>query len=323
VTPPPAQPGVLDEIRAAARAVTERAELVRLVPDGVARVVELLDAEPPRPTYPGAYFRGPDADTAAYVVTLETLNFGSGWFDHLRKRPGCSGHFTVAASLTDLALSGRLWDAPALTAVDAGECAAVFGQDPAGPVADLMALFATALNDLGRLVLDRYDGSATALVEAAGQSAERLLLLLDAMPFFRDVGELDGLTVPFYKRAQICSATLALAFDGQGLGRFGDLDRLTMFADNLVPHVLWCEGAVDLDTDLAAAIAAGDVLPTGGREEIELRAAAVDAVERIVAGLRERGRSVTAMAVDEALWARGQRPAYKARPRPRIRTTAF
>jgi hypothetical protein len=317
------EPGVLDEIRVAAHWVAERAELVRLVPEGIEHLAEHLDAEPPEPSYPGAYFRGTDADTAAYVLVLETLNFGSGWFDVLRKRSGCSGHFTVATSLTDLALDGRLWDARALAEVDAATCAAVFDQDPDGPVADLLALFATALNDLGRLLLERYDGSPVALIEDASHSAEQLLLQLDELPFFHEVGHLDGRPVPFYKRAQICSATLSLAFDGQGLGRFDDLHRLTMFADNLVPHVLWCEGALAFDDDLAARIARREILPTGGREEVELRAAAIEAVEQLVAALEARGRRVTAMAVDEVLWSRGQRPAYKAKPRPRIRTTAF
>ncbi len=44
------------------------------------------------------------------------------------------------------------------------------------------------------------------------------------MPFFDDVG--------FYKRAQITASDLVHA----GLARFTDIDALTIFADNLVPH---------------------------------------------------------------------------------------
>ena len=47
----------------------------------------------------------------------------------------------------------------------------------------------------------------------------------------------------FYKRAQIVAADLALA----GVARFRDLDRLTIFADNLVPHVLRCDGVLVYD----------------------------------------------------------------------------
>ena len=40
----------------------------------------------------------PDA-TLAYVVTLDAVNFGSGWFPELRKRPGMSGYFTDRKSV--------------------------------------------------------------------------------------------------------------------------------------------------------------------------------------------------------------------------------
>ena len=36
-----------------------------------------------------------------FTLTLDAINFGSGWFPTLRKRPGCSGYFTVAWALTD------------------------------------------------------------------------------------------------------------------------------------------------------------------------------------------------------------------------------
>ena len=57
----------------------------------------------------------------------------------------------------------------------------------------------------------------------------------------------------FYKRAQIVPSDLASA----GVARFKDLDRLTIFADNLVPHVLRCDGVLRYDERLAAHIDAG------------------------------------------------------------------
>jgi hypothetical protein len=47
------------------------------------------------------YLEGPAADVAAYLLVLDTINFGSGWFPTLRKRTGSSGYFTVAWSLAD------------------------------------------------------------------------------------------------------------------------------------------------------------------------------------------------------------------------------
>ncbi len=60
--------------------------------------------------------------------------------------------------------------------------------------------------------------------------------------------------VPFLKRAQIAAADLQRA----GVVRFDDIDRLTMFADNLVPHVLRLDGILEFDPDLVARIKRGD-----------------------------------------------------------------
>jgi hypothetical protein len=118
---------------------------------------------------------------------------------------------------------------------------------------------------------------------------------------------------------------LALAFDGEGLGRFGDLDRLTIFADNLVPHVLRVDGVLRYDPDLAARIDREELIAAGSEEEVELRAAAVHASELIVRALHRTGHAgVTAMNVDYLLWHRGQNPAYKqAKPRHRTRTVFY
>jgi len=119
----------------------------------------------------------------------------------------------------------------------------MFDQDPNNTrVQELMGKFAQALNQLGRLVLERYGGKYTALVESAGESAEELLRLFSAMTFFNDFEVWHGRRIPFYKRAQLTAADLALAFDHRGWGHFRDLDELTIFADNLVPHVLRLDG---------------------------------------------------------------------------------
>jgi hypothetical protein len=117
----------------------------------------------------------------------------------------------------------------------------------------------------------------------------------------------------FYKRAQIAANDLALA----GVARFDDLDELTIFADNLVPHVLRCDGVLVYDDDLAGHIDAGLQLPAG-REEREIRACAVHACE-----LLAQRTGVPPRVIDVWLWNRGQAPEYKARPRHRTRTIFY
>ena len=318
--------GPLAGVRDAARAVAGRARLVRVNEGRVADYAASLPLEQAaRPRHDAAmHFLGHGDATVAFFLTLDAINFGSGYFPHLRKLPGRSGYGTVASHLTRRFAEQGPLPAETLARLSPDACLALFDQDPQNAVArELMGFFAKALNDLGRWLLDQFDGSFVAAVEAAGHSAERLVALLTEMPFFNDVERYGGLDVPFYKRAQLTAADLAIAFDGQGPGRLDDLDRLTIFADNLVPHVLRVDGILAYDADLAAGIDAEQLLPAGSPEEVEIRACAVHAVELMADALRQSGRPVTPAGLDYLLWNRGQAPHYKARPRHRTRTVFY
>jgi hypothetical protein len=100
---------------------------------------------------------------------------------------------------------------------------------------------------------------------------------------------------------------------------FEDLDKLTMFADNLVPHVLRIDGVLRFDHALVARIERGELIEQGSPEEVEIRACALHAVELIVA----RRPESRAAEIDRLLWNRGQQARYKALPRHRCRCTAY
>ena len=129
--------------------------------------------------------------------------------------------------------------------------------------------------------------------------------------------------MPLFKRAQLTAADLATALPDSRLGRFTDLDRLTIFADNLVPHVLRVEGVLSYDAELAARIDRDEPLEAGSVEEVEIRAVGLHAVELLVAELAAQGHETTSMALDYLLWDRGQQPEFKAVPRHRARSVFY
>ena len=267
---------LLDEVRANCAAIARDARCVSIDLDAWSEPPQVDAAAP--------------AGGADRLLQLDAINFGSGWFPTLRKRPGMSGYRTVEAAVRE----HGAWDNDELRRLDAASLAAVLGQDDRHP---LMRLYAEALRELGRFLGDR---SALDLVEQAGGSAERLATsLARGMRFFDDRG--------FYKRAQIVPSDLALA----ELAEFGDLDSLTIFADNLVPHVLRVDGVLRYDPELAARIDAGELLPQG-RAEREIRACAVHACEQLA-----QRTGIPARLLDVRLWNRGQAPEYKAIPRHR------
>ncbi len=308
-------------IREAAAEVTRRARHVRVDDEALEELAALLSRErPAEPSLdPGQQALGDANRTAAFVITLNAINFGSGWFPHLRKRPGLSGYLTIAGALREHFVREGPWSASALERLRAEDCAALFGQTLEPPVGELMQLFARALRELGSFLARGYDGRFAGPVEEARGSAERLVGILARMPLYQDVARYEGFEVPFYKRAQITCSDLAQALRGRGLGHFGDLDDLTLFADNLVPHVLRSLGVLVYSPDLAKRIDSEELLPSGSADEVEIRAAGLHAVERLSASCGRRGWRAPPRRLDHLLWSRGQSPRVKARPRHRTR----
>ncbi len=318
---------LFDEIRSACRRVAAQAHYVHIVADSVEPYAAALPLDQVfAPSLdPAHHYQGTPDKTLAYVLTVDAVNFGSGYFPHLRKRPGLSGYLTVASSLKDWFNARDAVRPEDLASLTPGDCTRIFGQDETAPapVHELLRLFAEALNDLGRFTLEHYQGRFASLVEDARRSAEALVGILDRMPFYRDVHSYGHLRVPFYKRAQITAADLSVAFANQGWGRFDDLADLTIFADNLVPHVLRVDGLLRYEPDLLDRINREEPLTPGSTEEIEIRACGLTAVESLLDALRRRGVDVFARDLDYFLWNRGQRPEYKAHPRHRARCVYY
>jgi hypothetical protein len=299
--------GLCDRVRENAAAIAASARHVRIDLD---RVADIEPGPPPVLDPERHYLDGSREDVAAYLLTLDAINFGSGWFPTLRKRPGCSGYYTVSWALADKFRAGGPWTNEELRALDADTAADVLGQARGH---ELMGLYAEALRQLGGWLRDAAPLEA---VEAAARgdtptsggqaSAEALADALCAMPFFDDTG--------FWKRAQITANDFQLA----GILAFDDIDELTIFADNLVPHVLRVDGVLRYENELAARIDCGELIPAGSEEEREIRGCAVHACELIAAEL-----GVPARDLDVMLWNRGQGKRYKSRPRHRTRTVYY
>ena len=307
----------MKELRAACADVAERAWYVQIDREQIPLyAISLPVDDEPWPSEPGDAgphpTGGPKEQVCAYWVTLDAINFGSGWFPTLQKRKGRSGYYTVAAGVREWFERHGHWSAAQLQKLDADVVARALGQDPHH---QLMRLFAHSLRDLGAQLQERHSGKFTALVESADGSAVELAMHLGEWDCFNDVSRYDELEVPFYKRAQIAAADLARA----GMAQFRDLDELTMFADNLVPHVLRMDGLLRFDPELVARIDRGELIIHGSREEVEIRACALHAVELIVMA---RPRTCAAQ-IDQLLWVRGQQPLYKNAPRHRCRCAAY
>jgi hypothetical protein len=270
-----------DVVRARSREIASAARSVRI---DLEALEALAPGQPPQLDEQRHYLEGPQADVAAYLLVLDAVNFGSGWFGELG-----TGTDELTARLTAHARAEGPWTAAQLRALTAAEVGATLRLDPAHV---LTRLYAQGLNQLGAWLGDAPP--------PLGDSAERMAERLTSMPFFADAG--------FYKRAQIAAHDLHLA----GVARYPDVARLTIFADNLVPHVLRHCGVLVYDDALARLVDEGVRLRQGGAHETEIRACAVHACEALA-----RAHGVPPATLDNRLWNLG------APGRPHVTRTVY
>ena len=318
------EPDVFDHIRSSCAAVAAVSTHVTIDEARIADLATAIDLSASADD-PGQQRVGTDESTVAFIISLDAINFGSGYFPHLRKRPGKSGYHTIAASVRDLVADTGPLNADRLLRWTIDDTATTLGQvlDEA-PIRELMQLFTDAWNHLGDFVDRVGSGSFLGVVDAADGSAARMVELLDTMPFFHDVHQhpVAG-EVLFYKRAQITVQDLAVAFGHEGPGRFDDIGRLTMFADNLVPHVLRVDGVLRFSDSLLRRIEVCDDITIGSPEEVEIRASGLHAVELLVTDLAQCGIAMTAGDLDNVLWNLGADRRYKSIPRHRSRCVFY
>jgi hypothetical protein len=265
--------------------------------------------------------------TVSYLLVLDTLNFcfwpalGKGKWEMEYKSRKLSGYYALAASLKQAVESGMPIDrAEFLAELSSREL-----KEHLGGQGELQLLKERVqnLNELGKVLIEEYNGQASELVEAAGESAIALVrILYGRLSSFRDVAKYWGHQVPFYKRAQIFAADLHGAFQGKAWGRFADMDKLTAFADYKLPQVLRHLGILHYSPDLENMIDQQISIQAGSPEEVEIRANTIWAVELIRQEVAKMGKRLKALEIDWILWNMGQDEAFKKKPYHRT-TTIF
>lgn len=324
----------MEEVRESARWVVGHSELVRLDLDVLARfarelAARLVASELKVPVWNYRYhFHNGGERTVAYLLVLDSLNFCF-WAPEGKKKwevdyegEVLSGYYALAAALKRAFQAGvPLDDASYLARLSTRELGEIL--TGRGEL-QLLDRRREILNELGRVLLERYEGRAARLVEAAGGKAVTLArLLARELSSFRDEAEYKERRIRFYKRAQIFAADLWLAFAGKGWGAFEDIGELTAFADYKLPQVLRELGLLRYDSGLAARIDRLEPLPAGSPEEVEIRANTIWAIELLREELSRSGCDLMAIEIDWLLWEMGQREEFKRKPHHRTVTIFY
>ncbi len=309
------------EVLETAKYIADKNRLVWIDKKGLTRFARKLleDKIKVPPWDPLYHFCDGTEKTVSYLLVLDSLNFcfwppqGKAKWEIEYESKKISGYYAMAASLKNAFYSGiPVTSSAYLANLSSGELKKILGGQ--GEL-QLMKLRVQILNELGQVLNKEYDGNACKLVEAAGKSGTKLVrLLAEKFSSFRDISTYRGHKVFFYKRAQIFAADLHGAFNDKRWGSFGDMDRLTSFADYKLPQVLRHLGIMVYEESLAKKVDQRVLLEPGSLEEVEIRGNTIWAVELIRQELECTGKALRAFEIDWILWNLGQDDAFREKP---------
>lgn len=305
---------IFDDIREGYRFVAERASHVRICDDRLKPYVMALPPHQPANTLDtDHHFMSDDPELlAASVLILDAVNFGSGYADALVaegwKLHDNSIYFTVSTALKRHFDANSPFTADDLCALSEDDFMRLLDLPRSGTTARIVAgLYTPSVNELGSFIAGNYDGRFMGLIEGSNGLAAHFIQSLGTLSGFHDVHSFHGRRINIFKRAQHVAASLNGLFERLGRPLFRDIDRLTIFADNAIPHVLRTDGILEYTPALAARIDSGEFIPSGSEEEIELRCCAAEAMERMATL-----KGLKAVEMDYTLWHRSvEDPRYR------------
>lgn len=298
---------LFDKVRQGYKTVADMAQHVKIRTDKIAEYADSLPSKAPDNVFDDQHHlsSADDESIAGYTLILDSVNFGSGYEPHMLAEGwnliDNSIYYSLSTRLKKYCEEHGVVSPQDLCNFSAEDCIKIFELNENGHYCrEFAGLCALSLRELGQAVAWQYGGTYMRFVEHASGKVENLVKALSKMHHFNDVHTYQGMSIPFYKRAQITAADLHLAFEHRGIKLFDDIESLTMFPDNGVPHVFRMDGILEYTPELAARIDAGEEIPSGSDEEIEIRACAGHVVELIAAH-----KNMISMTVDHILWHKG------------------
>ena len=257
---------------------------------------------------------------AMYHLVQACLSFGTGWCTGFRGPDERTGD--LAARLRQQFERAGAPSATHLSRIKPADCERILGAgpDPEGAAApELVELQARALRDLGRHLESHHGGEALRFLADTGGRLQGLVESCSALPFFHDVQRYRGVEVPFLWRSQRLALALATEFRDTPQQGWTEWELYALSSDPRIIGVLVEADILRPEQGILVRLHAGETIPAHSEREIELRAAAIVAVELRVHALRREGRPATALGVDA--WLRAQ-PRWCDAPRPRVRTVS-
>ena len=151
----------------------------------------------------------------------------------------------------------------------------------------------TLFNEVGRVLVEKYQGRYSRFVRSCAPKlyadGDGLLeRLTTEFPRFRDVSNYHGTDIHIYKLAQLGIWGMHLALSPRGAWKLEDAEKLTAFADYIVPVGLRVMGIFEYAPELEKQINSLTEVKRDSDAEIELRASSIFVIAKLTEEINKR-----------------------------------
>ncbi len=217
--------------------------------------------------------------------------------------------------------SCHIWDAEFLCDMEKETFDKIFRGTATIPLADQRLAI---LQDVGKKLLERYNGHFSALIESCNYNAlEITQRIADEFYSFNDYAQYKGNNVYFYKKAQLVTDFVSSVFRGNKSWKLSGMSELTAHAEYKIPQILRAIGILDYSQGLASEVDSKKRIVAGSEDEVEIRACTIWAVERIKKALEEKSVTIDSIDLSQHLWLMAQDKSLLDKPYHRTLTMAY
>lgn len=286
-------------VLASVQPVVKAAQLVRVNHEKISEVANWMAYEEfAKPDGSMLFDFGNDPDVLMdFTLVVNTMNFAFTDFstgvkfetDYMGKR-WCDSEAMLACLHRAINSGIPFFSGEYLAKVTRKDLESVFAGTIEMPMLDeRVALF----NEVGRVLVETYQGRYSHFVRSCSPrlyaNGDGLLeRLTTEFPRFRDVSSYQGSDVHIYKLAQLGIWGMHLALSPRGAWKLEDADKLTAFADYIVPVGLRVMGIFEYAPELEKQINSLVEVKRDSDAEIELRASSIYVIAKLTEEINKR-----------------------------------
>lgn len=286
-------------VLASVQPVVKAAELVRVNHDKIAEVANWMAYEEfAKPDGSMLFDFGNNPDVIMdFTLVVNTMNFAFTDFstgvkfetDYMGKR-WCDSEAMLACLHRAVNSGIPFFSGEYLAKVTRKDLESVFAGTIEMPMLDERVVL---FNEVGRVLVEKYQGRYSNFVRSCAPrlyaDGDGLLeRLTTEFPRFRDVSLYQGSEVHIYKLAQLGIWGMHLALSPRGAWKLEDAEKLSAFADYIVPVGLRVMGIFEYSSELEKQINGLVEVKRDSAAEIELRASSIYVIAKLTEEINKR-----------------------------------